>query len=105
MKRLDTVCGTQDLLAVTRGKKHEHIRVTMDFDVEDSVALAQHDYVKKLWNDVPTNMKKKHHNTPESEDTHKLDRDSPLLNAEKKDECHTITARSIWISQRSRPGM
>ena len=104
-KRLDAACGTQDQLADTRGKKHECLSMTMDFDVEDGVALTQCHYVKKLRNDVPADVKQQRRNAPASEDIFKLDQKSPLLNAEKKDERHKITTRRVSISQRSKPDM
>ena len=104
-KRLDAAHGTQDPLTSTRVKTHEYLGVTMDFDVEDGVVRTQCGHTKKLWNDVPVDVNQQFHIAPASEDMFKLDRDSPLLNAEKKDKCHKITARSFWISQRSRPDM
>ena len=62
VKRLDAACGTQDPLTVTIRKKHECLCMTMDFDVEDVVALVQHDFIKKLWNDVLTGIKQKNIN-------------------------------------------
>ena len=93
MKRLDSACETQDPLTFNRGKKHECLGMTMCLNVEDGVDLMQHDYVKKLWN--MADMKHQCRNAPAFEDMFKLDRDSPLLNAEKTDEHHKITSRSI----------
>ena len=47
VKKLDEVCGKNDPLAVTRGKLHECLGMTIDFRTEGKCMFSQHDSIKK----------------------------------------------------------
>ena len=53
VKLLDEAHGSQDPLTFSRGKIHEHLGVTIDFSLKIGVAFYQHDFIKKIWNDMP----------------------------------------------------
>ena len=100
--KLEREYGKRDPLTVLRGKVHEYLGMTIDFRTGDCV-MSQFDFLKKMWSDLPENLKGAHRNTPAPESLFKIDLDSPVLDDERKEQCHHVTAKSLWLSQRSRP--
>ena len=52
-KKLDTSCGQNYYLTVTKGKIHEHLGVTKYFRIEGRRMLTQRDSIKKIWTTFP----------------------------------------------------
>jgi hypothetical protein len=103
IKRLDTEYGTRDELTVTRGPIHEYLGMTIDFTVKGECAFSQYDFLKKLIEDVPDTLDVRYRNTPAPEYLFKVSEESGLLDNERKDVYHMLTAKCLWASQRSRP--
>ena len=84
----------------------------MNFDlrVSGQVALSQYDYLKKHYNDLPDDYKvaftgNRYRHSPAPTDLFKVNDESPLLNDACKETYHGVTAKTLWLSQRSRPDM
>ena len=103
IKKLEAVYGKRDPLTVTRGLVHEYLGMTFDLREKGEVALSQYDFVKKLYNELPDDMKEgRYRYTPAPEDLFKIKEDSPKLDCARKETYHCITAKTLWLSQRSR---
>ena len=77
--------------------------MTFDLREKGEVALSQYDFVKKLYNELPEDMKEgRYRYTPAPEDLFKTNEDSPKLDCARKETYHCITAKTLWLSQRSR---
>ena len=105
IKLLDGVYGTKDPLTVTRGKIHEFLGITIDFSLQRGVAFSQYDFIKKFWKSLPEDLKGSYRNTPAPDYLFKVDRNADLIDTRRKDEYHTATAKSIFLSQRTRLDM
>ena len=104
IKKLEQAYAKRDPLTVTQGLVHEYLGMTIDFRRKYQVALSQYDFVKKLNNDLPDDMKTgRYQNSPGPEDLFKVNNESPELDAARKEEYHKVTAKTLWLSQRSRP--
>ena len=103
ISKLDKEYGTKDDLTVTRGPIHEYLGMTIDFSVKGECAFSQYDFLKKLLNTVPDALKSSYRTTPAPEYLFKVDDDSPRLDKVRFEEYHTIVAKTLWASQRSRP--
>lgn len=104
IRKLEKEYARRDPLTVMRGKVHEYLGMTVDFRVKLQVTFTQYDYLKKLFNGLPEDMKSgalKHTAAPEY--LFKTTDETCLLNEAKKEEFHNITAKSLWVSQRTRP--
>jgi len=66
------------------------------------MSFHQYDFVKKMWNDMPMELKGKYRRTQAREDLFKVDLNSELLENNKKNMCHRVTAKYLWLSQRTR---
>ena len=103
IKKLEQEYGKRDALTVTRGLVHEYLGMTVDFRVALEVSLSQYDFVKKHHNDLPDSMKKGYRNSPAPENLFKQCDDDVEIDDVRKEEYHTLTAKTLWLSQRSRP--
>jgi len=65
--------------------------------------MSQYDFIKKLWLELPETLKGPYKCTPAPEDLFKISLNSPELSAQRKDQYHRITAKILWLSQRTRP--
>ena len=57
IKKLEQVYGKRDPLTVMRGLVHEYLGMTFDLREKGEVALSQYDFVKKLYDELPDDMK------------------------------------------------
>ena len=80
------------------GKVHEYLGITIDFRVKGEVALSQYDYIKKMYNSLPDDMKDDYRKTPAPENFFKISRDSANLDDARREEYHTITTKTLWLS-------
>ena len=103
IKKLDDKYGSKDSLTVTRGPVHEYLGMTIDFRVKGECAYSQYDFLKKLILSLPESLKASYRNTPAPDYLFKVDADSPRLDKKRYEEYHTIVAKTLWASQRSRP--
>jgi hypothetical protein len=108
IKKLEAEYGTLQALTVTRGLLHEYLGQTVDFRNKGEVAFSQYDCIRKLWDTIPDSWKGKKRNTAAPaylfKDSEK-EEDNIVLDDARQDDYHTITAKSLWLSQRSRPDL
>ena len=53
IKMLDTACGKDDPLTVTRVKLHDHLGMTLDFVAKGGAIFTQHDAMNYFWMSLP----------------------------------------------------
>jgi hypothetical protein len=102
IRKLHKEYGSLENLTVTRGKVHEYLGMTIDFRVKSEVRFSQYDFLKKLLNSLPESLSTGKKNTAAPEYLFKTTDESCLLDNKRKDLFHTITAKTLWLSQRSR---
>ena len=103
IRKLQQEYGSREDLTVTRGKIHEYLGMTLDFRVKFEVRFSQYDFLKKLFNSLPESMKISIKYTAAPEYLFKTTDSSCPLDEVKKEQFHTITAKTLWASQRTRP--
>ena len=104
INKLQEAYGKREDLTVTRGKVHEYLGMTVDFRVKYEVKFSQYDGIKKLLKSLPDSMNGMK-NTAAPAYLFNTKDDSCLLENARKVEYHTITAKTLWFSQRSRPDL
>jgi hypothetical protein len=102
INKLNKEYGSLANLTVTRGKVHEYLGMTIDFRVKSEVRFSQYDFLKKLLNSLPDSMSTGKKNTAAPEYLFKTTDSSCPLNNTRKELFHTITAKTLWLSQRTR---
>lgn len=105
MKLLDGMHNSQDPLTVTRGKVHECLGIAIDFSMKRDAAFSQCNFIKKFWLSLPNELRVLHRNSPALDYVFKVGRNVELLDEEKKDEYHSTTAKSIFLTQQTRIDM
>ena len=92
IRKLEKEYAKRDPLTVMRDKVHEYLGMTIDFRTKLQVAFTQYDNIKKLFNDLPEDMKTgglKYTAAPEY--LFKTKDETCLLNESKKEQFHYIT--------------
>ena len=106
IKLLDGAYGQVDSLTVTRGKHHEYLGMSLDFGfVEGACIITQYDFIKKMFKNLPKELRGPHKKTPAPSDLFKVDKESPLVADELVNSYHEHSAKSLWLRQRERPDM
>lgn len=108
IKKLEAEYGKLQALTVTRGLLHEYLGQTVDFRIKGEVAFSQYDCIRKLWDTIPDSWKGKKRNTAAPAYLFKdseTEEDNIVLDDARQDDYHTITAKSLWLSQRLRPDL
>ena len=103
IKKLEVEYGQQEHLTVTQGKVHEYLGITIDFLVSGRCAMSQYNCIKKLWLSLPDNWKGGYRNKPAGEYFFDISDNTCLIDDARKQDYHTITAKTLWVSQQSRP--
>jgi len=85
---------------VQEGLVHPYLGMTFDYSVEGKVKVTQDGYVSELIasEDIKSAVK-----TPASEDLFVIDPGSAELNKEAKEHFHSLTAKLLYLSKRTRP--
>ena len=96
IKLLDRACGQADSLMVTRGKYYEHLGMSLDFgSVEGACAMPQYNFIKKMFRNLPKNLRGPHRKTPAQLNLFKVDKELPLVADEVADRHHENSAKSL----------
>ena len=106
IKMLDEEHGSKDPLSVSRGKIHEYLGMTIDFnEILGACIITQYDFIKKLHSGLADGLRGKSRGAPDPDFLFKVDKDLDKLNKKDKEHYHEVTAKCLWLSQRSRPDM
>ena len=84
---------------------YAHLGMTFDFSLKLGAAIIQWYFFKKLRSDLPEGLKVGHRKNPAPYFLFKVDRNSVLLNQERREQCYKTTAKCLWLGQRSWPDM
>ena len=84
---------------VTRGTKHSYLGMVMDFSTPGQVTISTPGFVEELIKDYDST---KTAITPADENLFTL-RPSPLLDAEEAKKFHSLVAKLLYLSKRTRP--
>ena len=85
---------------VEQGSVHSYLGMTFDFSTKSKVKITQDGYVAELVasEDIKSAVK-----TPATEDLFVIDESSPELCASAKEHFHSLTAKLLYLSKRTRP--
>jgi hypothetical protein len=87
-------------VTVNEGVVHSYIGITFDYSTPGKVLLTQEGYTGDLilHYEIKSAVK-----TPAGDDLFTIDVTSPLLSSEKAEEFHTLSAKLLYLSKRTRP--
>ena len=89
-------------MSVSRGTTHEYLGMTLDFSKKGKVIIDMRNYVKRVL-EASGNASLGYSGTPATSDLFKVDDKSTPLNEEEAQRFHTMTAKLLFLSKRSRP--
>ena len=98
---LNKAYGKHKPVEPTRGKIHEYLGMTFDFNVKGKVKIGMIDYVKSMIEDFPEEILKSA-STPASEKLFDKGQGG-LLNKSKKEAYHNTVAKGLFLCKRARP--
>ena len=85
-----------------RGKEHTYLGMKLVFDDNKGIKIDMKDYVMEMINDYPDELNGKS-KTPANEKLFKVNEKSQKLTKEKAELFHTMVAKGLFLSKRSRP--
>ena len=98
IKLLDGAYGTIDPLTMTRGKQHEYLGMTLDFEsTKGACVISQYDFAKKMCSNLPKELKGPYRNTPALPDFFKINNDASIVSLEHKEVYYEYSAKSLWL--------
>ena len=84
IKKLDRVHGLIELFTVTRLKHHTLLGKTIYFGIVDkSCVITQHNFIKKMCQNLPNELKVPHSNTPARKGLFKISPSAEILSKPK----------------------
>ena len=91
--------------AIHFGENHSYLGMLMDFSQDGVAKLTMPKYVDDILKSAAEDAtyKPRVMNTPASEDLFSVDPSSPLLSCDEKTNFHTMVARCLYLSKRTRP--
>jgi hypothetical protein len=98
--------GEDAPLTVTRGKLHDYLGMTIDFSMDGKVQIRMDDYVDDLLLEAKDDPDATKVSSPAGEHLFEVNTNDPeLVNDEDKQYFHTMTAKLLFLSKRSRPDL
>ena len=80
--------------------------MTLDFEsIKGACAISQYDFIKKMNNNLPKELKGPYRNTLAPPDLFKVNNDAPIVSLEHKEVYHEYSTKSLWLGQQGRPDM
>ena len=87
-------------IGVSEGLVHSYLGMTFDFSVSGRVMVNQEGYISEL---VASEDLKRPVKTPATADLFEVDPDSPRLDKHGSENFHSVTAKLLFLSKRTRP--
>ena len=91
-------------ITATRGKIHKYLGMTIDFSDMNKVMFTIYNYIYKLINELPNNMKGMSA-TPASTNVFDINDKSPKLDKGQKELFHHLVAKSLFLSKQAWPDL
>ena len=88
----------------TTGKVHPFVGFKLDFTEPGAVKVDMQDYVQDMIDSYPGQLKGKVTN-PSNGSGYRIDKKSPKLEKNKKEQFHTMVAKGLFVAKRGRPDM
>jgi hypothetical protein len=88
-------------MAVTRGKKHVFLGMDIEFHDNGTVSVKMKEYIKEAIQDFGEDIVQSVA-TPAKKDLFKTDESSPLLSQHDSETFHSVVAKLLYVSKRSR---
>ena len=103
IKLIEGEFGKEAPLTVTRGKVHDYLGMKINFEIPGKVQFIMEDYVRTVLEESPADMSGEAA-TPAANHLFEVNSHSPtLLDKDKSDLFHHITAKLLFLCKRARP--
>jgi hypothetical protein len=105
LKWLNKMYGKYGAVKAVRGLRHDYLGMVLDFTEKGKVKIDMVDYVAKMLEDSPFNLKES--DTAPSPANDKLFAESKgePLTRKQTEQLHTFVAKGLFVSKRGRPDM
>ena len=101
--QLNGTFGQEAPLTITRGKLHEYLGMTLDFNTKGKVKVTMIDYIRNILSDLPPDMDGESA-TPAGNHLFQVNNDDlTTLDKDTAEMFHTNVAKLIFLCKRARP--
>ena len=97
---IDSLKSIYEQIGTSVGLVHSYLGMTFDFSIEGRVLVTQEGYITEL---VASEDLKRAVKTPATAELFEVDPDSPRLDKVASEDFHSVTAKLLFLSKRTRP--
>eukprot|EP00980_Cylindrotheca_fusiformis_P025578 scaffold14118_cov91-Cylindrotheca_fusiformis.AAC.1 len=94
--------GKESPLTVSRGKKHEHLGMTIDYSEDGKVKFTMADYINDLVDEMPADLSKGSCPTPAANHLFQVNANQQKLPPQTQELFHHLTAKLLYLCKRTR---
>lgn len=106
LKWLQKEYGQLAAVKATRGKVHDYLGMTLDYNVHGSVCIDMRDYVKGMTEEFPSDhYPKRKVTSAAAENIFSIDPSSPPLSEDQASFFRTIVLKGLFLAKRGRPDL
>ncbi len=106
IEKLSKTYGKLDPITINRGKVHDYLGMTLDYNKEGKCVVKMVDYVKNMLNDLDEDIFQGEAATPASNHLFTVNEDNPEPLDDKKAEFfHHLVAKLLFLCKRARPDL
>ncbi|GAX11354.1 hypothetical protein FisN_22Lu047 [Fistulifera solaris] len=103
--KLNAEFGKEEPLSVSRGKVHEYLGMTINYEDEGKVTICMTEYVQNIIDELPPEMIG-HASTPAAAHLFEVNTEDPvLLNEEDRERFVHLVAKMLYLCKRARPDL
>ena len=103
IKLLEVEFAKDAPLTIMRGKVHEYLGMTLDYNINGKVQVKMFDYIENMLKELPEDMDGESA-TPAANHLFEVNADNPeVLSKEKADFFHHYVAKLLFLCKRARP--
>ena len=103
LEQLEGRFGKETPIAITRGRIHDYLGMTIDYSIKSKVKFYMFDYIEQILGEVDSDLMKGSGVTPAGKHLFQTHEDGAKLNKKEADAFHRNVARLLFLSKRARP--
>ena len=103
LEKLEGRFGKETPIAITRGRIHDYLGMTIDYSIKSKVKFYMFDYIEQILGEVDSDLMKGSGVTPAGKHLFQTHEDGAKLNKKEADAFHRNVARLLFLSKRARP--
>ena len=104
LNKLDERYGKEAPMVTTRGKSHDYLGMTLDYNIDGKVQTTMFEYIAKIIEEFPMELDGEP-TSPAANHLFKVDDNEIKLKLEQKELFHEFVSKLLFLRKRARPDL